>query len=495
MSDLIDKVYRFCTGEDLLKFDGVIVGLSGGPDSVALIKTFIELRSRGLYNGDIRAVHINHNMRPGDCDRDEEFVRNLCRDLDIPLVCESFDIIKMAKEDGRTEEEEGRIVRYRVFEQYKSKLLNEGLGTYAIAVAHHGDDLAETFMMNLFRGSGLEGLRGIKPGSGDIIRPFLCVTKKDILEFLGDDPYCIDHTNSELNSTRNIWRNKILPQISEVSIKEPEEAIRDTSALLASDLEFISGETYRAFDDCKVEMDGFVMLDCTKAAGLHKAILSRVIRHLFLYAAGSLKDFETVNLNIAMDMVKGEDDAPDRADMPFGITGFRVGALFGFVRHEDLMPVMRTIADALGFVTASPDMNIVITPEQAEVGFASEMPDSLYKINISIIENYEDIEYNNKSWFCPISDITGNISVHGCLGASQFSKAGSSGSKQVRRIYTDLKVPREIRDEIIGISDGEDILFIPGIGHSKGFVSPRSKELCAPCGRLLEIRFEERRSK
>ena len=478
MSDFVEKVRRFCADEELLSFDGVIVGLSGGPDSVALLKVL-----KAIFTGDIRAVHINHNLRPVDCDKDEAFVRDLCSCMDIPLICRSFDIAQMASELGRTEEEMGRIVRYRVFEEVRSGLAGE----YAVATAHHGDDLAETFMMNLFRGSGLEGLRGIKAKSGSIIRPFLCVTKKEILDYLGDTPYCLDQTNSELNTTRNMWRNKILPEIAEVSIKEPEAAIRDTSSLLATDLDYISQEVYRAFDACKEERSGYVFLSVKKIAGLHQAILSRVIRHLYLYTAGSLKDFETVNLNTVLGMLDMGGSA--REQMPFGITAFVQSDLLGFAREEDLAEVMDVLAEAAGFVTASGDCRIELTLSQIRDGFTAGLPDSGTQIRTRLIENCEEIEYNTTSWFCPVSLISDGLTVEGQLGGEVFAKAGASGSKQVRRIFTDLKVPKEVRGRIIGIKDGGELCFIPGIGHSKGFVSPESRLKCGGEGEVLEISF------
>ena len=489
MTDFAGRIFDFCQSEGLLCFDGVIVGLSGGPDSVALIKVLTELRDSGLYKGGIKAVHINHNLRPGDCDRDEAFVKDLCGELNIPLKCESFDIAKMASSDGRTEEEEGRIVRYRVFEKYRNELLAGGEGDYAIAVAHHGDDLAETFMMNLFRGAGLEGLRGIKPRNGNIVRPFLCVTKQDILDYLGDAQYCTDYTNSELNSTRNIWRNKILPEIAEVSIKTPQTAIRDTSDLLAADLDYISQETYRAFDLCKVECGKYMMIDCARAAGLHKAILSRVIRHLYLFTAGRLTDFETVNLNTAMSMLDPE--GSDREQMPFGIVAYRQSGLFGFVKADEIETVMSVIANAKGFVTSSADLHLEIDPRTIDGTFTAKLPDSPLYICARIIENYEDMEYNNKPWFCPTCLISGKLVIEGNIGGMLFAKAGSGSSKQVRRIFTDLKAPREIRDRIIGISDDAGLCYIPGIGHGKGFVSPESRERCGADGPVLEIRFVE----
>ncbi|SCW60490.1 tRNA(Ile)-lysidine synthase [Ruminococcaceae bacterium YRB3002] len=495
MNEFVSKIRGFCLANSLLTqdgryVDGIVVGLSGGPDSVALLKVLEELRSEGVYEGAVYAAHINHLLRPGDCDEDEEFVRDLCSRHNIPLVCERTDVAELANKTGRTVEEAGRILRYRVFEEYRSSLP----GVVRIAVAHHGDDVTETFMMNLFRGSGLEGLTGMKPLSGNIIRPLLCVTKQEILDYLGDTPYRTDHTNFESEHTRNMWRNEIMPRIAEVSVKTPRQAVWDTSQLLASDSEYIASETYKAYDLCKVETGGVTMLDAARLRMFHRSISSRVIRHLYLLVAGTLKDFETVNLEDASDVLNG--DSGRRADMPHNIVCFMQNGLFGFAPSERMVEYMEAVAAGMGFVTAPEGYEQVIRLNSLSDTFYTELPDSGIQISVRIIENYEDIEYNGKSWFCPLELISGDPVICTPAGGSAFRKAGSEGSKPVRQLLKDLKVPREVRDRIVGIRDDQMVCFIPGIGHGKGFVSELSMARCLEgaagdreAGRVLEIRF------
>ena len=487
--NLPDKVLAYCTENSLLDCDGVIVGLSGGPDSVALLKVLLSLVRSGEYSGRICALHVNHNLRPGDCDKDEAFVKSLCDSEGVLLKCISADVAYEASRTGRTVEEAGRIIRYRAFDGFRAELEQEG-GRYFVATAHHGDDLAETFMMNLFRGSGLEGLTGIKARAGSIIRPFLCVTKQEILDYLGDSEYCTDHTNSELDHTRNVWRNVIFPQIAEVSVKAPHQAIRDTSALLAADSEYIASETYKAFDLCKVQAEGDIMLDAFRLRGLHMAIRSRVIRHLFLYAAGTLKDFEYVNLMAAEDVLQS--DIPTTASMPWGIVCFMRNGLFGFVRQDRYDHVMTSIVRNMGFIIADGIFEIKIEPASVQKGFTAKIPNSDIQIKARIIENCDELEYNDKSWFCPTDMVSGDIIVRNDLCGMRFAKAGGSGSKQIKRLFTDLKVPAQVRDNVAGVVIGGMVCFIPGAGHGKGFVSSRSRERCGSlCDKVVEIRFEE----
>ena len=494
MADLTGKVLAFCDSNDLLNNDAVVIGLSGGPDSVALFYFFTELRSSGRYGGGIYAVHINHGLRPGDCDEDERFVSDLCSRFDVPLRTLRFDISQMSSEMKRTEEETGRIVRYREFEKIRQELASEGRNA-VIAVAHHADDLAETFLMNLFRGSGLEGLTGIKARNGSIIRPFLSVTKNEILEYLGDREFRTDHTNQENDHTRNIWRNLIIPEIAKVSVKQPESAIRDTSSLLAVDSDFISEVTYKAYDGACVKLRcGREVLDTALISVLHPAIRSRVIRRLYLSRAGTLKDFETVNLKQAEDMALS--DAANRIDMPGGMICFVQGGLFGFSSQDDIASFMADIALRAGFVIAGEGImaKLEIPVDQSQI--TAKIPNSDIQIQTRIIENCDDIEYNGKSWFCPLDEVSGDLFIRTSAGNLDFARAGSGSSKQIRRIFTDLKVPREVRDLVAAIADDSGIVFIPGIGHGKGFVSEQSMERCLgelpyEPDRILEVSFIE----
>ena len=168
----------------LNKGDGVVLGLSGGPDSVCLF--FVLLALKEEYNLSISAVHINHMIRGKDADEDQEYVGTLCREFDIPLDALRIDIPALAKGSGRSIEEEARIARYEAFEKAASAFEEKGLNA-KIAVAHNADDNAETVLFHMARGTGLDGMCGIAPKRDKIIRPLLAVPKQDILELLNEN--------------------------------------------------------------------------------------------------------------------------------------------------------------------------------------------------------------------------------------------------------------------------------------------------------------------
>lgn len=204
-----NKVAEYIKREALLdEGQGVLVALSGGADSVALLDLLTRLGYR------CTALHCNFHLRGKESDRDEAFVRNLCNSRGIEIVVKHFDTTDYAKQKSISIEMAARELRYTFFEeQRKAKECN------AIAVAHHSGDNAETFLLNLIRGAGITGLHGILPKNGHIVRPLLCVSRKEIEEYLrvrGID-YVTDSTNLRDEYRRNKIRLQVLPLLAEIN--------------------------------------------------------------------------------------------------------------------------------------------------------------------------------------------------------------------------------------------------------------------------------------
>ena len=185
----------------------VLVALSGGADSVALL---LVLKQLGF---DCVAAHCNFHLRGEESDRDEAFVRSLCKGLDVPCVLTHFDVAAYQREHGVSMEMACRDLRYAWFEQVRNDHHCQ-----AIAVAHHSDDNLETFFLNLFRGTGIAGLTGMKTRNGHVVRPLLEVSRSDIEAFLAElgQTYVTDSTNAENVVLRNRVRNVVLPAIDEM---------------------------------------------------------------------------------------------------------------------------------------------------------------------------------------------------------------------------------------------------------------------------------------
>lgn len=211
---MLQKIKRFINENNLIeKNDSILIGLSGGPDSVFL--TDVLLRLKNLYKINIYACHIDHAYRKTSY-KDADFVKKFCGRNRIPLTVEKISLKKFT-------EEKARNVRYEIFARAAKQF-----GCSKIATGHTLDDNAETVIMWLARGCGINGLKGIPPRRGEIIRPVLCVSKKEILRYLKSRKikYCLDKTNFSNEFTRNKIRNKILPLIEEINPRAGEHIFR-----------------------------------------------------------------------------------------------------------------------------------------------------------------------------------------------------------------------------------------------------------------------------
>lgn len=211
---ILEKVTAYIAGKQLLKErDKVIVGLSGGADSVALI----DILSRLGYT--CVAAHCNFKLRGQESDRDESLVTDFCRNRNIELHRTNFDTYAYAEQNHLSIEMAARELRYNWFDELCTKL-----DIAHLAIAHHQDDSVETVLLNLIRGTGIRGLTGIPPKNGKIVRPLLCLSRSEILNYITERAllYVTDSTNNETLFTRNKIRLEVIPLLQTInpSVKE-----------------------------------------------------------------------------------------------------------------------------------------------------------------------------------------------------------------------------------------------------------------------------------
>lgn len=230
MDALMLEIKRYIEANQLIRpGDGVVVGLSGGPDSVFLLYALHTLQPRMGFT--LWAVHVHHGIRGAEADRDEAFSEKLCAKLDIPFQAVHVAAPAYAAQHGLSLEEAARILRYEALEAARQQLTQAPAAW--IAVAHHLDDQAETVLHNLVRGAGLRGLAGMENRRNHVIRPLLSIKREDILKWLKqyDIPYVTDSTNADPHYTRNRIRSTVLPELREIN-PEASAHIAHSAALL-----------------------------------------------------------------------------------------------------------------------------------------------------------------------------------------------------------------------------------------------------------------------
>ena len=239
-----NKVTNFINKYQMLEAgDLVAVGVSGGADSVCLLHLL--RRVSGEIPCTLLAVHVDHGVRP-EAAKDAAYVEQLCRKMEIPFYLQKVDMNGYAKEHGLSPEEAGRQLRYAAFEEALKEYRREGQAC-KIAVAHNANDRAETMLFHIFRGSGIRGLRSIRPVREHVIRPILCLEREEIERYLAENhlEYCQDSTNEEDEYTRNKIRHHILPYAEREVCSGAVAHMGELADILAETEHYLEGQTRR----------------------------------------------------------------------------------------------------------------------------------------------------------------------------------------------------------------------------------------------------------
>lgn len=213
LDSLEEQVLDLCRREELLPEHGlVLAAVSGGADSMCLLTLLVRLSQRLDFS--LAAAHYNHCLRGAEADRDEEFVRSWCAERGIPCYCGRGDVAKRAAALGRGVEETARAMRYEFLEETAARM-----GAERIATAHNAEDQAETLLLHLVRGSGLQGLTGMAPRRGRLIRPLLETSREEIEAYNEANaiPHVEDGTNADVKYSRNYLRHQVLPLLKRLN--------------------------------------------------------------------------------------------------------------------------------------------------------------------------------------------------------------------------------------------------------------------------------------
>ena len=439
---IIDSVNKYKLIE---KGDGVVVGVSGGPDSVCLLHALCSLSEQ--LNIRIYAVHINHMLRGEESIADQRYVEDLCEKLGIPLYVRTFDIKSIAAEKGISLEEAGREVRYREFE----KVCKE-VGADKIAVAHNRNDQAETVLMHIIRGAGTGGLKGMDFKRGNVIRPLLGIDRKDIEEYCrlhGLSPRT-DSTNLESIYTRNKIRLDLIPYINTQFGIDIEDNLCRMSRLIRDEDEFIENEAACVFrESIRMERTGQIWLDIPKLMNSHPAILRRVLRMAVRKIKGDLKGIENVHIEAAADLcILGETGKLIHLPSDIRISK-SYDTLKVFIDSEKEKPRPFCIPVEVPGITLVEDLEAALIAEITTNGGSfsyKNMGD-----NRSLIQYFD---YNS---------LNDGIYIRNRRNGDVFKPFKSRGTKKLKEYFIDSKIPRDARDKIPLIASGNEIVWI--IGH------------------------------
>lgn len=435
---MIDKVINTAEKYNMFDYGGrVIVALSGGSDSMSLLHSLIILKDR--FNITVEAAHVNHCIRGDSADRDEMFVRNVCSSLGIKLHCLKADIPTMAKAEGLTLEQAGRIARYDFF--------NSVCGGGVIATAHNLNDRIETFLFNFTRGSTLKGLCSIPPVRDNIIRPLIDCSKNEILDFCNKNSisYVTDETNSDTIYARNRIRHNVIPELLIINPSFEKAAQRCISSLNDDEI-YLNKSALKVYDLSKLE--GGYNIDVLSE--VPEVIKKRAVAYILDRETGADIDMTAVDKICDALGVYKESGRGMKIQLPGGyFARTRAGILeFSFSDNRG----------SPGRVMLEPGDNI----------FGS------FSINLSYnteLNNYSQIVSNELSVFYGDSAIiNGRLYARTRVAEDKIRFKSRGISKSLRKIQNENHMPPEIRDCVPVICDDEGLLCTHGCGIDERFV-------------------------
>ena len=418
--------------------DQVLVALSGGADSTALLLSFCACRNEGRIGG-LFAAHLNHGIRGEHANRDQRFCEALCLRLGIPFAAETIDVPAQAKVNGQSVEQAAREVRYAFLERAR-----EAFHADVIATAHHMDDQAETLLLHLIRGSGTGGLSGMQPRNGRIIRPMLDVSRAEILAYLGEreEPFCEDETNAENDAQRNRIRNEIMPQLRELN-PNITTALSKTAKLVSEDEAYLRQLSEDA--ERKISSDGG--LNRTGLAALASPMSSRILHRRLLALDGNVKESD---IRRVMALVKAQ-------------TGTQIELSGGYSAW-----------------TNAEWLHIGVYPDIAEYEFPF-VPDGDTVTPYGVLTaHHADFWQKPKDEFeayLDASTLPDKLVVRSRRNADRFFPLGAPGERKLSDVFTDRKIPKEERDVPL-LCAGNQVYYAAGLGISQlARITPDTREI------------------
>ena len=384
-------------------YSKVIVGLSGGADSSLLLHYFAKKAN------EVVCVHVNHMIRGAEADRDEEFCKSLCEKYGVSLVVHKIDIPSLAKQSGMGIEEAARQERYRVFYEELDKR-----GFDAILVAHNADDNLESVLFNLARGAGINGLAGIKPVNGRVLRPLIYLSKEEIFSICNENniEYVTDSTNEDTDYTRNYIRHGIVPQLKKLN-PELNCAIARMTDTLRSDEEYILSQA-KVF---MLEYDG-EGVNTAKLCALDKSVRARVYRLM----SGVSLDYKSI---CACDELLLNSECGSYVNLKDGLA---------FKKEHDYVH----------FLDAS---------QLKKESFSYPLEDGLYIKELGATVGLSDKKDSNAVYSVALytEGIRGTLTVRSRREGDKITV--NKMTKRVKRILCDAHIPSHLRDKLPVICD------------------------------------------
>ena len=458
--------------------DRVIAGVSGGADSVCLFLMLLELREKIGF--DLIVVHVHHGLRGEAADQDQQFVEALCEQHRIPLEIFRVNLESIAKKRKQSLEEAGRMVRREAFDSVCKKY-----GGNKIALAHHQNDNAETLLWNLSRGTGLDGMGGIRPVNGKFIRPLLCMNRKEIEEYLAKrkQSYCIDETNAGTDYTRNKLRHLVLPILEEQGNSAAVRHMNETMEQIWELQEYMQEQVEAAYQECvqeHFEKACWIQIQQKSFETFPELIKKMVIRKGMEQVGGKKRDLSHKHVDVMMELMNKQ--VGRTLDLPYEMHAKR--------NYEGIrLEKQRT------YLSGEEKKAEIMQECMSELNIPGEtiLADRNLKLRCKILEKPKNLS---------IKDIPQKIYTkwfdYGIIKSSLYIRTRQAGDtividekghqKKLKNWFVDEKIPKEVRDSQLLLAENNEILWVLGHRMSQAYQVKQSTKW------ILQIEVETYKS-
>lgn len=466
--DILQKVAQTILHLNMFsKGDHVLAGVSGGPDSVALLHILIQLAPRwGLTIG---IAHLNHCLRGIESDRDADFVADLASRLNLPCHCEAVDIRNDPALRKLSLETAARQVRYDFFDQIRRKY-----GYHKIALGHHRDDNAELMLMFLFRGSGPLGFSGIPPvREGGIVRPLISTGRNELVAFLNENEliYRVDESNCDMRFLRNRIRHETIPYIQSCCNPGIVETLNRFSKIVRSEDEWMNEIIHPMYEKALVGKDPHrVVLEISALTAFPEAVMRRVIRMAIFRVKGDLLRISFSHIEAVLELADRQ-QRPSQLTLPDGIRIQRNNDFLTFYQVDTSMrgrgAKIRPSLRSFCYSVSGPSERIAISETGAALKF-SEIPAGSCMMDKPL----------EKVALLDMEVLKFPLILRNIQPGDRFNPLGVAGTQKIQKYFIDHKIDRTERQQCPVLLSGNEVVWLVGHRISGRFkVTPSTRRV------------------
>ena len=456
-SRFVQEMYRFISLHSMIE-DGeiVLVAVSGGADSIALLYGLHTLLPH--LNCHLHVVHLDHSLRDNSA-TDAKFVEEHALRLGLPFSGHTVELSQLMKQWKLSIETAGRRARYQFFES----VCKETNAT-KVALGHHKDDIAETVLMNLIRGGGSSGLKGILPiRDGKFIRPLAGFTRTEIEMFLDSENLVPrqDPTNTDQRYLRNRIRHELLPLLEQNYNPNIRTGLIKTTEILGTESEYLDSLAREAFENCILTPSDktLIILDRSTFQQKHLALQRRILRHTLSEMAGKMTDFSFDHYQAILNSING--------DRPNAMLSLPNELLFRRAYDQLIFERKSTEIGEYVYSLAVPGQTYI---KEVNANITAHVYDALPADNFSIPDGTYEVIVDYEKVDLPLV-------VRNRRQGDRFQPHGMKGTKKIKDYMIDVKIPRKDRDQIPLLVCGNEILWVIGFTTNNRFkITPQTKK-------------------